>query len=200
MVHAYHCIMSFYGFWLPNDPRGSWSTWIRQWELLRFGSATKVETTQSVARKPHDWQRRQSAKEQLKYPPVMLTGVLAREVGKGFELAISQGKYSCYACSILPEHVHLVMGRHLRKIEIQLSHLQANATRRLNTLRLNPLLPFKNEDGCVPRPWSRGEWAVYLNTSADVQRAIKYVENNPLKEGKRRQHWAFVRSYAPDMV
>jgi len=25
MVIAYHAIFSTYGFWLPNDPRGSWS-------------------------------------------------------------------------------------------------------------------------------------------------------------------------------
>lgn len=191
--------MSFYGFWLPNDPRGSWSTWIRQWELLRLGPATKVETTRSVAGRRHDYAMRQAAKEQLKYPPVALTGVLAREVGTGFELAISQGHYSCYACSILPEHVHLVMGRHTKKIEMQLTHLQANATRRLNSLGLNPLLAFKNEDGYVPRPWSRGEWSVYLDSFADVQRAIEYVENNPIKEGKPRQHWNFVKPYAPDM-
>ena len=25
MVHGYHVILAAYGFWLPNDPRGSWS-------------------------------------------------------------------------------------------------------------------------------------------------------------------------------
>jgi len=25
MVLAYRAILSMYGFWLPNDPRGSWS-------------------------------------------------------------------------------------------------------------------------------------------------------------------------------
>jgi hypothetical protein len=28
---------------------------------------------------------------------------------------------------------------------------------------------------------------------ADVKRAILYVEDNPLKEGKPRQHWSFVQ-------
>ena len=26
MIHGYHVIMGMYGFWLPNDPRGSWSS------------------------------------------------------------------------------------------------------------------------------------------------------------------------------
>lgn len=33
MVLGFHVIFSAYGFWLPNDPRGSWSDWVRKWEL-----------------------------------------------------------------------------------------------------------------------------------------------------------------------
>ena len=35
-----HVIITAYGFWLPNDPRGSWSDFVGAWELLRFGRAT----------------------------------------------------------------------------------------------------------------------------------------------------------------
>jgi hypothetical protein len=52
MVLGYHIILSAYGFWLPNDPRGSWSETIRVYELLQFGPATKVKTTRSVAHTP----------------------------------------------------------------------------------------------------------------------------------------------------
>ena len=40
MVHGYHVILPMYGFWLPNDPRGSWSDFVRKWELVRFGRAS----------------------------------------------------------------------------------------------------------------------------------------------------------------
>lgn len=63
MIRAYHVIMTTYGFWLPNDPRGSWSDWVRQWELYAFGAATKVETRRSVAKQPHDRQMRMEAKK-----------------------------------------------------------------------------------------------------------------------------------------
>jgi len=33
MVLGYHFIFSAYGFWLPNDPRGSWSDTIRVYDL-----------------------------------------------------------------------------------------------------------------------------------------------------------------------
>ena len=49
MILAFHFILSAYGFWLPNDPRGSWSEIVRNFELLRFGPATKVSTTRSLA-------------------------------------------------------------------------------------------------------------------------------------------------------
>ena len=41
MVHGYHVILPHYGFWLPNDPRGSWSDLVYRWELVRFGRSTR---------------------------------------------------------------------------------------------------------------------------------------------------------------
>ncbi len=69
-MYAYHCIFGMYGFWLPNDPRGSWSDYVAAWELYRYGSATKTESRRSVAAATHDCQRRFAAKEALKFPAV----------------------------------------------------------------------------------------------------------------------------------
>src|SRR5882757_6425768 len=54
MIIGYHVIFSTYGFWLPNDPRGSWSEFVGSWELFRHGRATKVAVTRSVAHRRHD--------------------------------------------------------------------------------------------------------------------------------------------------
>ena len=48
MIHGYHVILPMYGFWLPNDPRGSWSDFVRKWELVRFGAATKTVERRSL--------------------------------------------------------------------------------------------------------------------------------------------------------
>ncbi len=32
MVYAYHTIFAAYGIWLPNDPGGSWSDFVRSCE------------------------------------------------------------------------------------------------------------------------------------------------------------------------
>ena len=40
-VVAYHVIITNYGFWLPNDPRGSWSDLVRLVGIVsggRFGN------------------------------------------------------------------------------------------------------------------------------------------------------------------
>jgi hypothetical protein len=46
--------------------------------------------------------------------------------------------------------------------------------------------------------WGQDFWKVFLYTPEDVLRAIRYVEDNPIKEGKKRQHWPFVVPYIPE--
>src|SRR5688572_13621473 len=118
MVRAYHVIFGTYGFWLPNDPRGSWSDFVGAWELFRYGPATKVETRSSVAANPHNRRLRLEAKTALKYPPVTFTGLQARAVGIGFGESERKGHVQILACAIPPEHVHLVIARHRLKVEI----------------------------------------------------------------------------------
>ena len=82
MILAVHAIFSAYGFWLPNDPRGSWSTFVASWELYKYGPATTVSTHRSLAYRPHNKQLRQKAKDDLNYPPVLFTGIQARAIGR----------------------------------------------------------------------------------------------------------------------
>src|SRR4051794_17780630 len=66
---GWHLIFSAYGFWLPNDERGSGSSRVRVQHIYEAGGdATKVSTRHSVAHKPHDLRLRRLAKESLKYP------------------------------------------------------------------------------------------------------------------------------------
>jgi REP element-mobilizing transposase RayT len=189
LILASHVILSTYGFWLPNDPRGSWSRFVASWELFMHGKATKVEVRHSVAHVVHDVDQRRAAKADLKYPPVRFTGIQAACVARGFATAIQDGRYIFYACCILPEHVHLVVADHARPVRQIVGHLKANAVRQLREENLYP--------GEAPSPWGRGCWAVYLYSEADILRSVRYVENNPLKEAKRKQVWSFVTPLAP---
>ena len=59
---------------------------------------------------------------------------------------------------------------------------------------IHPLARFTMEGERFPKCWMRGEWKVFLDPE-DVTRAIRYVENNPLKEGKKKQEWTFIIAY-----
>ncbi len=83
MVLGYHVIFGAYGFWLPNDPRGSWSDFVESWDLFRYGPATTTTETRSLAMAPHDRALRMQAKEALKYPAVQFTGLQALAIGPG---------------------------------------------------------------------------------------------------------------------
>ena len=112
MILAYHVIFGAYGFWLPNDPRGSWSEFVGSWELFRYGPATTTSETRSVASRDHDRAQRLQAKEALDRPPVQFTGIQARAIGRGFARYAERSGLDVWACAILPDHVHLVLGRH----------------------------------------------------------------------------------------
>ncbi len=195
MVLAYHAIFTAYGFWLPNDPRGSWSDFVRSWELFRYGKAITVSTRQSVAARPHDRRRREAAKEALKYPAVQFTGRQALSVGDGFRRAIKESGYVLHACSIMPEHVHAVIARHARTAEKIVGHMKGRASQELSKDGHHPLVEHRGEDGSLPSPWARRGWIVYLNDAAGIQRAVHYVEQNPIHEGKPPQKWSFIVPY-----
>jgi len=187
MVLAHHCIFGMYGFWLPNDPRGSGSDYIASWELFRYGPATKTRTRQSVANRPHDRAARQEAKHALRYPPVELTGQQALIAAQGFAWAAEEGDYSIHACAVLPDHVHVVIGRHSREIRMIVGHFKARATR---LLRLRG--PWHADDRPV---WGEHGWNVFLNEADSVDHAIQYVADIPPKEGKPVQSWSFIREF-----
>lgn len=195
MLQGFHVILSTYGFWLPNDPRGSWSQVVRRWELLTFGPATKVESVKSVASKPHDIKARKAAKLALKYPEVKFTGKQALSVANGFRDAIEESNYLVYACTILPQHTHLVVGYHRRSIRRIVGHLKGRASQQLFADGLHPFREIHKGNSPLPSPWARNSWCVYIFDESHLRQAIRYVEENPLKEGKRRQRWSFVRRY-----
>lgn len=198
MILAYHVILSTYGFWLPNDQRGSWSDFVRSYELYRdYGKATKVNTRHSVARTPYDPSLRRKARQSLLYPPVVLTGVQARAIGRGFAQQVAKSGYIVHACAILPDHCHLVIGRHKYLVEQVVNLLKGAASCRLIEEGLHPFQTTRDERGNRPSAWAEGLWKVYLDSHADVARAVRYVEENPLKDGLPCQRWSFVKGNEP---
>jgi len=193
MVRASHVILGMYGFWMPNDERGSWSNFVGSWELVRFGRATTVQVSRSLASRPFDPAKRAAALAELKYPPVELTGIQARAVGRGFATYAAKANLSILACAILPKHVHLVLERHRLKVELLVNKLKGAATTQLIDEEIHPQLAHQHNMERPPKAFARGEWKVFLDTPQDIERSIRYVENNPQRENLPPQHWHFVQ-------
>lgn len=195
MILGSHLILSTYGFWLPNDPRGSWSDEVWAPRLRPFGPATKVTTHRSVAGRPHDRRQRLAAKRALLRPPVVFTGLQARAVARGIADYVARSEATVWACAVMPDHVHLVLARHRHFVEVMANHIKGDATRRLVAEGIHPFQGQVGEKGRVPKCFGEGQWKVFLDTEADILRTIKYVEDNPLKAGLNPQRWGFVVPY-----
>jgi REP element-mobilizing transposase RayT len=195
MVLGSHVIFGAHGFWLPNDPRGSWSVFVGAWELFRYGPAAKTSERRSVAHRTHDIAARMAAKTALKRAAVQFSGIQARAVGRGFADYACRSGLDVLACAILPDHVHLVLARHRLKAEQLVIQLKSAATRHLVSEGIHPFQHMPAKNGAAPKCFGRGEWKVFLNNEEAILRAIRYVNANPQKEGLPRQRWSFVRAY-----
>ncbi len=196
MVHGYHIILGTYGHWLPNDPRGSWSEFVAAWELFQFGKPQRREVHPSFLDHPELAVVHRQAQQKLKHPPVVLTGLQAKSVGAGFSEAIRKSRLTVWACSILPQHVHLVVARGRLSSEWMANFFKGEATKQLKRDQLHPMSRSDSTEDDLPSPWERNQWKVFLNTEEDIENAIAYVEQNPVKEGKPLQRWTFVTPFA----
>jgi REP element-mobilizing transposase RayT len=118
--------------------------------------------------------------------------VQAVAVVEGFRQACEEGGYRIHACAVLPDHVHLVIGWHPRDVRQIVGHLKSNGTRRLKHVKL---WNFGSRT-----MWGAHGWNVYLDNTGAVKRAIRYVERNPEKEGKRPQRWSLVTPFDYEAV
>jgi REP element-mobilizing transposase RayT len=197
MVRWYHAIFSAYGFWLPNDPRGSWSDFVQSWDLYRFGSpATTVNGKRSYAHDPHDAAFRREAKEHLKHPPARFDSTRRESIARGFTRACGEFGFVLYACAIGFDHVHIIAARDgQRSIEQIVAVLKARATQQMNAEGTHPMRGRSDSKGVTPTPWGRSCWSVFINDDQQLRSAVAYVQRHPVKEGLPRQAWDFLTPF-----
>ncbi|MHB8866380.1 MAG: transposase, partial [Pirellulaceae bacterium] len=162
--------------------------------LARFGKATRSHDRVDIEPAEYAvW--RAAAQQALKYPAVTLTGAQALAVGQSMGDFVRKSGLVVWACSILPEHVHLVLGRHRYKIEQAANLLKGAAQTHLVAAGLHPLAVYRMPSGRVPSMWADKRWKVYLDSEEAMENAIRYVNENPMREGNPRQTRSFVRPF-----
>jgi len=193
VILVYHAIFTAYGFWLPNDPRGSWSTFVASWELLLAGGkATTTDERRSVAHVEHDRQKRLEAKRALNYTPVEFTSEQA--LVRLQRIRRRHRRRRVHRPRLLDPSESRPHGRRPPRSRHRAGRraFKSAATRQLDADGMHPFAGTSKRDGTRQSPWAERCWKVFLNSPLDVSRAVDYVEQNPVKEGKRRQPWSFV--------
>jgi REP element-mobilizing transposase RayT len=186
IVIAYQLIWTCYGWWLPNDLRGSGSRAIASDILARLGEVhfgrKKIQPASADIRRFYE-----EAAQLLKYPLLTLGSDAIRAVGEAFAEVIERAKYTCYACAIMPDHVHILIRKHKHLAEEMMERLKAASRERLVAMGL------RETDHPV---WTGGGgWKVFLDHPDEVWRTIPYIDENPTKIRLPRQVWPFVRAY-----
>jgi len=185
IVIAYHLTWTAYGFWLPNDPRGSMSHCIASDVIAELGQL-------HYGRKriqPAGWvvqEFRERAAEVLKHPIRRFSRGDVEIIANAFAETIRQQVYTCYACAIMPDHVHLLIRKHKRQAEEMIEDFQAASRLRLRN----------SGNRALDHPaWGGPGWKVFLDHPDDIRRTIPYIEQNPVKWRLPQQHWDFVTRY-----
>jgi REP element-mobilizing transposase RayT len=185
MVAGYHLIWTAYAWWLPNDPRGSSSHEIRVEKIMSLG---ELHQGRKIAQPLPSEIRRfyELARDELQHPLLTFSTDDITMIGSCFAQVIGERGYTCYACAILPDHVHLLIRRHRDKAEVMIESFQeASRGQLIEPRRRAPTHPV----------WGGKGWKVFLNTRMDMERVVRYIQENPVKAGYPKQHWHFVRQY-----
>ena len=132
IVIAYHLTWTAYGFWLPNDPRGSMSHCIAADVIAELGTLhygrKRVQPAGWVVR-----EFRKRAEEVLKFPVQRLSINDMNAVAGAIAEAIRQHVYTCYACAIMPDHVHILIRKHKKQAEEMIEDFQSASRLRLRS-------------------------------------------------------------------
>jgi REP element-mobilizing transposase RayT len=185
MVIAYHLIGTAYGFWLPNDIRGSTSRALRN-DVLKDLGEIHFGRKRVQPRSFHLKEFFARAQQLLAHPVMEFDAPDVAEIGSAFGQVVRARRYTCYACAIMPDHVHVVIRKHSDSAERMIAELHRASHLGMRERGLRDM----------EHPiWGGRGWKAYLEDADDIRRTVKYVEDNPVKIREPKQVWDFVTRY-----
>ena len=108
LVIGYHIMWTAYGYWLPNDPRGSTSKRIARDVIAELGELhmgrKKIQPAYRELREFYE-----KAEHVLKHPLRELDRADLSLCADAIRGVVEEQKYTCYACAIMPDHVHALV-------------------------------------------------------------------------------------------
>lgn len=189
-IIAHHIILTLYGHWPPNDPRGSVSTAFLDDKFAPLGPihyGRKPPEEQPSSDELREFQRH--ASELMNFPVFWLDDEKRQAIADAYHEVILSHHYTCYACAILWNQC---MRIHRDRDGVIIANLQNASAARLRRC----LIPGAELTRPDAHPiWNGRPYSKFLFTPDDVLRTIGYVEGNPEKEKLPPQHWPFVQPY-----
>jgi hypothetical protein len=185
MVIAYHLIATAYGWWLPNDLRGSMSKNIRcdlikELGEVHFGRKRIQPNSKSI----RDFFRQ--AEPALQHQLLEFQEAEREIIARSFAETIQRERYTCYGLVLMKDHTHLCIRKHRHLAEQMVLTFQEFSRRALIEAGL------RAKDHPV---WGGPGWKVFLDETEDVWRTIRYIDDNPIKIGESPQVYPFVTPY-----
>ncbi len=123
IVIAHHLIFTAYGWWLPNDPRGSNSKTIRNDVIAELGEVhhgrKRVQPASADIREFYREAGKRLGHELLTFSERDVSAIAA-----AFEEVTKKHRYTCWACAIMPDHVHVLIRKHKHLAEEMIAVLQ----------------------------------------------------------------------------
>ena len=123
MIIGHHLMWTAYGWWLPNDPRGSMSRHVVIEPIAELGEhhyGRKVEQPRS--REIREFYER--AEKALTHELLTFDAEDVAILADSFARTIAEKRYTCYASAIMPDHVHLLIRKHRDSAEAMMENLQ----------------------------------------------------------------------------
>ena len=191
MIVGYLLIWTAYGWWLPNDPRGRSSHAIR---VERFADLGELHHGRKVVQ-PNSQELRQfyaNARDALKHPLLTFSSDEVQTLAEGFATVISEQNYTCYACAIMPDHVHAIVWfpepdqiSHFMKQWKQRSSIQ------IKRLIGSSLIRYAETIDLAEPIWQAGYYGFNLYSEGKVEEKLAYMHLNPVGAGlvERPSDW-----------
>ena len=185
MVIAHPLILTGYGHWLPNDPRGSLSVELRKEELSELGD---IHYGRKSPQPPREEIREffRKAPDHLDQPILWFEEAQRAVIAEAFREEIVAQGLTCYACAILPNHAHLVIRVHKLKGREMIDRFKFCSRSKLI---------FGGQFPQDHRVWSEDVADIYKFSPDQVTSAIDYTNGNPAKHRLPPQTWGFVVPY-----
>jgi len=185
MVLAHHLILTGYGHWLPNDPRGSMSKDVSSHPLRPLGErhfGRKLEQPSLTELK--DFHKR--AREVLMYPVLWFDAPHRDALRDEMGLVVRGHRMTCYACAVLNNHVHILIRKHKLDGNQMLELLKERLSKSLRAADLVPAdHPVFSSDSCD----------FFKSDRQSIRNCIAYIHGNFAKHKLPVVVYNFVREY-----